>query len=211
MKVGILGSGDVGKVLAAGFLKHGHEVVMGVRTSEKVAEWGQKNPGCRIGSFSDAAKFAEVIVLAINATAAAEVLRAIGAADLAGKIVIDPTNPISDEPPVNGVVKYFTDLNQSLMERFQQEFEKVRFVKAFSCIGSPWMVNPEFKGGPPTMFICGNDDEAKEIVTGILTQFGWETADLGKVEAARAIEPLCIILCIPGLLRNDWVHALKLL
>jgi hypothetical protein len=97
------------------------------------------------------------------------------------------------------------------MERLQREFADVRFVKAFNSVGSTCMVNPKFKGGKPTMFICGNDEAAKKIVSGVLDQFGWETADMGKAEAARAIEPLCLLWCIPGFLHDDWVHAFKLL
>jgi predicted dinucleotide-binding enzyme len=95
------------------------------------------------------------------------------------------------------------------MERLQREFPEARFVKAFNSVGSAFMVDPKFKGGKPTMFICGNDDAARKTVTGILEQFGWETSDMGKAEAARAIEPLCILWCIPGFLRNDWTHAFK--
>jgi len=209
MKIGILGSGDVGKILAAGFLKHGHDVTIGTRTPEKLAEWGEKNPRGRISSFDAAANFAEVVVLAVKGTVARDALLAAGADNLGGKIVIDATNPISDAPPVNGVLSYFTDFNESLMERLQREFEGARFVKAFNSVGAPCMVNPQFSG-TPTMFICGNDDAAKKAVAGVLAQFGWETADMGKVEAARAIEPLCMLWCIPGFLRNDWFHAFKL-
>ena len=108
-------------------------------------------------------------------------------------------------------MKFFTNLDESQMERLQREFPAAHFVKAFNSVGSAFMVNPHFKGGKPTMFICGNDDAAKKTVSGILDQFGWETADMGKVEAARAIEPLCMLWCIPGFLRNDWTHAFKLL
>ena len=184
--------------------------MIGTRTPDKLAEWGQKNPRGQIGSFEDAAKFAELIVLAVKGTVAREALLAAGAANLNGKILIDATNPIADAPPVNGVLNFFTDLNESLMERHQREFESARFVKAFNSVGAACMVNPQFKCEPPTMFICGNDDAAKKAVAGILAQFGWETADMGKVEAARAIEPLCMLWCIPGFLRNDWFHAFKL-
>jgi len=109
------------------------------------------------------------------------------------------------------VLKFFTNLDESLMERLQREFSSVRFVKAFNSVGRACMVNPAFVGGKPTMFICGNDEAAKKVVSEILDQFGWETADMGKAEAARAIEPLCILWCIPGFLRNDWTHAFKLL
>jgi hypothetical protein len=121
------------------------------------------------------------------------------------------TNPIADEPPVNGVLKFFTTLDESLMERLQREFDTVRFVKAFNSVGNARMVNPQYKSGKPTMFICGNDEAAKKTVHGILDQFGWETADMGKAESARAIEPLCMLWCIPGFLRNEWTHAFKLL
>ncbi len=211
MRVGILGSGDVGKVLATGFLKHGHAVMIGSRAPDKLVEWGQKNPGGRIGSFDETAKFAEAVVLAVKGTVATDALRTAGVANLAGKIVIDTTNPIADTPPTNGILKFFTDLNESLMERLQLQCEGARFVKAFNSVGSACMVNPQFKGGTPTMFVCGNDDGAKKAVAGILAQFGWETADMGKAEAARAIEPLCMLWCIPGFLRNEWVHAFKLL
>jgi 8-hydroxy-5-deazaflavin:NADPH oxidoreductase len=140
-----------------------------------------------------------------------EALRAAGGANLKGKPVIDATNPIADEPPAHGVLRFFTDLNSSLMERLQAEFADVRFVKAFNSVGNACMVNPQFAGGKPTMFICGNDAAAKKVVSGILDQFGWETADMGTAEAARAIEPLCMLWCIPGFLRNDWTHAFKLL
>jgi len=211
MKVGILGSGDVAKVLAGGFLKHGHDVLMGSRSPAKLADWAKQNPKGRIGSFAEAANFADLAVLAVKGTVAADALRTAGPANLAGKSVIDATNPISDLPPVNGVLRFFTNLDESLMERLQREFENLHFVKAFNSVGSASMVNPQFKGGKPSMFICGNDDAAKTAVTGVLDQFGWETVDMGKAEAARAIEPLCMLWCIPGFLRNDWVHAFKLL
>src|SRR4030095_5043579 len=173
--------------------------------------WSTKNPTGRVGSFADTAKFANLVVLAVKGSAAESALRGAGAENLAGKPVIDATNPIADAPPVNGVLKFFTNLDESLMERLQAEFESARFVKAFSSVGNANMVNPRFEGGKPTMFICGNDDQAKKTVTGILDQFGWETADMGKATAARAIEPLCMLWCIPVFLRNQTTHAFKLL
>ncbi len=211
MKIGIIGSGLVATTLATGFLKHGHGVVIGTRDPAKLADWAKANPAGKVGSFADAAKFADVAVLAVKGTVAADAVFAAGAANLAGKPVIDATNPIADAPPVNGVLKFTTNLDASMMEHLQREFAGVHFVKAFNSVGAACMVNPRFKEGRPTMFICGNDDAAKQTVTKILDQFGWETADMGRAEAARAIEPLCILWCIPGFLRNDWVHAFKLL
>jgi predicted dinucleotide-binding enzyme len=97
------------------------------------------------------------------------------------------------------------------MERLQKIAPTANFVKSFSCVGNALMVNPQFPGGKPSMFICGNDEQAKATVCEILNQFGWDTEDMGKVEAARAIEPLCMLWCIPGFLRNDWNHAFKML
>lgn len=210
MKIGILGSGDVAKALAGGFLKSSHEVMLGTRTTSKLADWVQRNPRARTGSFADAAQFGDMVVLAIKGTAALEAVRAAGPTNLARKTVMDVTNPIADSPPVNGVIKFFTTLDEALMERLQKEFPEVRFVKAFNSVGNAFMVNPQFKGGKPTMFICGNDDAAKKTVAGIVEQFGWEVSDMGRVEAARAIEPLCMLWCIPGFLRNDWAHAFKM-
>jgi 8-hydroxy-5-deazaflavin:NADPH oxidoreductase len=211
MKVGVIGSGDVAKVLASGFLKHGHQVVIGTRDPAKLADWGKQNSSALVGSFNDAAEFGELLVLAVKGSVASNALRGAGGQNLAGKVIIDATNPIADLPPENGVLRFFTDLNDSLMEQLQREFQNGRFVKAFNSVGNAGMVNPEFKGGKPTMFICGNDDAAKKTVIQILDQFGWETADMGKAEAARAIEPLCMLWCIPGFLRNEWSHAFKLL
>ena len=210
MKVGVLGSGAVAKVLAAGFLQHGHEVRLGTRTPAKLAEWASTSRVI-VGTFAEAAQFGELIVLAVKGTAAHEALELAGKNNVSGKTVIDATNPIADAAPVNGVLKFFTDLDESLMERLQRAFPDARLVKAFNSVGNACMVDPQFRGGKPTMFICGNDDAAKSVVRGILDQFGWESADMGKAEAARAIEPLCMLWCIPGFLRNDWVHAFKLL
>ena len=211
MKVGVLGSGDVAQSLAAGFLQHGHEVMLGTRDASKLAAWLGQHRGARTGNFEETAKFGDLVVLAVKGTVALDALRAAGAANLAGKPVIDATNPISDVPPENGVVNFFTNHDESLMERMQREFAAARFVKAFNSVGHRLMVNPQFKGGPPTMFICGNDEAAKRTVRGILDQFGWETADMGTAQAARAIEPLCMLWCIPGFARNEWTHAFKLL
>ena len=211
MNVGILGSGAVAKSLGAGFLKHGHRVMLGTRTAARLADWSGQYPAAAIGTMAEAAAFGEVLVLAVKGTAAGDVLRSAGAAHLAGKTIIDTTNPIAPAPPVNGVLQYFTTLDESLMERLQREFPAARFVKAFSSVGNASMVDPNFAGGKPTMFICGNDEAARQAVHGILDEFGWETEDLGAAEAARAIEPLCILWCIPGFLKQDWVHAFKML
>lgn len=211
MKVGIIGAGVVAQALAAGFLKHGYEVMLGTREVSKLADWKMKHAGAQLGGMTEAARFGELVVLAVKGTAALDALHQAGARNMAGKVVIDVTNPIADAPPVNGVLNFYTTLNESQMERLQRAVPDARFVKAFNSVGSAFMVNPTFAGGRPTMFVCGNDEAAKRTVAGILDQFGWEVADMGKVEGARAIEPLCMLWCIPGLLRNEWTHAFKLL
>jgi hypothetical protein len=209
-RYGVLGSGQVGQTLAKGLKKHGYQVMIGSRTAAKLAEFG-KASGIATGSFAEVAKWAEGVVLAVAGTAALQALEEAGKGHLRGKLVIDVTNPIAQEPPENGVIKFFTGPNDSLMERLQLAFPDARFVKAFSCVGNAFMVNPSFPGGKPTMFYCGNDPEAKREVAHLLEQFGHELLDCGKATAARAIEPLCMLWCIPGIAQNRWMHAFKLL
>jgi len=211
-KIGVIGSGVVGQTLASGFVKHGFETMVGSRDAGKLTEWAAKAGSlAKAGTVQEAARFGDIVVVAVKGTAAEDVVRLAGPDTLAGKVVIDTTNPIADAPPVNGVIKFFTSLDESLMERLQRIAPNARFVKAFSCVGNALMVNPKLSGGPPTMFMCGNDADAKKEVVGILKLFGWETEDAGAAEAARAIEPLCILWCIPGFLKNDWTHAFKLI
>ncbi len=209
-KVGVIGSGQVGETLANGFLKHGYEVMRGSRDPSKLADWkrggGEK---ASAGTFADAARFGDIVVLSVKGAAAEEAVFLCGGA-LDGKVVVDTTNPIDEKPPVNGVVAFFTGPNDSLLERLQKKAPRARFVKAFSSVGAALMVNPKLPSRP-SMFICGSDEAAKAEVRAILDQFGWETEDAGAIEAARAIEPLCMLWCIPGLLKNDWMHAFKVL
>jgi 8-hydroxy-5-deazaflavin:NADPH oxidoreductase len=211
MKIGVLGSGIVAQTLAAGLRKHGREVVVGTRDPAKLSPWAADRSGIAVKSFDETAAFGEVIVLAVKGTAAEQVVSLAGTANLAGKVVIDTCNPIADLPPEHGVLRYFTTLDDSLMERLQRSAPQARFVKAFSSVGNARMVNPVFESGRPSMFICGNDDAAKASVRALVDQLGWDTEDMGRVEAARAIEPLCMLWCIPGLLHNEWTHAFKVL
>jgi predicted dinucleotide-binding enzyme len=213
MKIGIIGSGIVGQMLALGFTNEGHEVKIGTRNPKKpeLEKFTNENPVITAGSFEETAAFGDIIVLATLGSAIVEAVNMAGIQNFSGKTVIDATNPIAQAAPDNGVLHFFTSLDDSLMERLQKLLPEANLVKAFSCVGNPFMYKPDFPGGPPTMFICGNNDEAKKTVTEILTSFGWETEDMGKVEAARAIEPLCILWCIPGFIRNQWTHAFKML
>lgn len=210
MKVGILGSGTVGQTLAAGFLQHGHQAMIATREPVKLAEWSRTHRGAQVGDSRQAAALGEILVLAVKGNVAAKALEAAGRENLKGKTIIDACNPISDGPPDHGVLPLFTGPNESLMEQLQRDFPEAHLVKAFNSVGSANMVNPPF-AERPTMFICGNHDAAKKQVAAILDQFGWETADMGTAEAARAIEPLCILWCILGFTKNEWTHAFRLL
>jgi 8-hydroxy-5-deazaflavin:NADPH oxidoreductase len=210
-KIGVIGSGQVAQVLARGFVKYGYDVMIGSRTKEKLETWKQKNQvTVKVGNFEDAAAFGELLVLAIKGSVAENLVRSLSE-KLKGKTVIDTTNPIADSPPQNGVVQFSTDLNMSLMEKLQKAAPDANFVKAFNSVGNSRMVDPSFREGKPTMFICGNSAQSKNDVAKILEEFGWDVCDMGSEVAARAIEPLCILWCIPGFLRNEWNHAFKLL
>ncbi|HEX5003150.1 MAG TPA: NAD(P)-binding domain-containing protein [Bacteroidia bacterium] len=210
-KIGILGSGMVAKALAVGFIKHGFSVMMGTREPGKINDWAAAHPGLLVRSFSETAKYGDALVLAVKGTAASTVLALAGGAHLAGKTIMDTTNPIADAPPVNHVLSFFTVAGESLMEKLQSEYPEAKFVKVFNSVGNPLMVNPDFDGIKPTMFICGNDAGAKQEVKEVLDLFGWETEDLGSDRSAECIESLCILWCIPGFMHNTWMHAFKLL
>jgi 8-hydroxy-5-deazaflavin:NADPH oxidoreductase len=213
MKIGIIGSGIVAQTLGKAFLTEGNEVMLGSRDPQKAAlkKWSSESKGSKTGTFSEAAKFGELLVLATSGDGTREAILASGPENMDGKTVIDVTNPLSHEPPVNGVLKLTVPMNSSLMEASQHLAPNAKFVKAFNSVGNAQMYKPYYKEGKPTMFICGNDEAAKKQVTKILDQFGWETEDMGAAEAARAIEPLAMLWCIPGFLRNQWTHAFKLL
>lgn len=213
MKIGILGSGTVGQTLGAGFLKHGHQVMLGTRDPHKaeVRKWVQSTPGATAGTFEQAAQFGDLVVLATLGRAAEEAVALAGIGNLAGKIVMDTTNPIAETPPAGGILAYFTGPNESLGERIQALVPKANVVKAFNSVGAGKMINPAYTQGKPTMFFCGDNSAAKQAVSGIIEQFGWKPYDCGGIVACRAIEPLCILWCSRGFQHNQWDHAFALL
>ena len=212
MKVGVLGSGMVGQTLAAGFLKHGHQVLVGTRdaNAEDVVKWAGKT-GIEVGTFAEAAKFGDLLVISVLARVVEDVIRTAGVGNFRGKVLIDTNNPITDGPPVDGVLQYFTAQNTSLGEKIQALLPEAKVVKTFNSVGAGLMINPHFEQGTPTMFLCGNDAGAKQQVSDIVRQFGWEPFDCGSIVGARAIEPLCILWCLPGFRNNMWTHAFKVL
>ena len=209
MNIGILGSGDVAKALAAGFLQRGDDVMLGTREPEKLAEWkAAAGAKASVGSTARTAEFGEIIVLATQGMATLEVIEAAGEGAFADKIVIDATNPIREGDDGPRLAIGFDD---SLGERIQNAIRRASVVKAFNTVGSPEMVNPKFAGGPPTMFIAGDDDAAKSDVADILRDFGWETADLGGMHNARYLEPMCFTWIAYGIKNGTWHHAFKML
>ena len=169
MKIGILGSGAVGRTLGTAFLKEGHQVMLGTRNVNKdeVVKWKNENPGAETGLFDTTAGFGELIVLATSGSITEEVIQLAGTENFGGKTVIDATNPIAPSPPDHGVLKFFTTLDDSLMERLQRLLPAANFVKAFNSVGSGFMYKPDFNGVAPSMFICGNSEEAKYTVTSL--------------------------------------------
>ncbi len=212
-KIGVLGSGVVGRALAEGFVQHGYEVMLGTRDPAKgeAPLWAASHAGAKAGTFRETAIFGEIIVLAVMGKVVEEVLQQAGPDHLTGKVIIDTTNPLADSGPVDGVFLFTTGPNDSLGEQVQKLLPNSHIVKAFNSVGSALMVNPKFEQGTPTMFLCGNNPDAKRQVSEICKQFGWEPFDCGDIIASRALEPLCRLWTLPGFLRNDWHHAFKML
>jgi predicted dinucleotide-binding enzyme len=212
MKIGVLGTGDVGRALGNAFLALGHEVKMGSRAAggQKAVAWARAaGPKASQGTFADAARFGELIVLATLGAAAEAALGAAGLANFDGKIVIDTTNPLEvgrGFPP-----KMFVGHTDSLGERIQRLVPGAQVVKAFNTVGNAHMFKPQFPGGPPDMFVCGNDEGAKAEVAALLHEFGWGVVDIGGIEGSRHLEPMCLVWVLYGARTGTWNHAFKLL
>jgi len=209
MSVGILGSGDVGKALARGFILLGHEVKIGSRDPEKLREWVESaGERASSGTFEETAKFGDLIVLATLGAAVENAIDLAGKSNFDGKVVIDTTNPLDFS---SGGPQLSIGFNDSLGERVQRRIPKARVVKAFNTVGNAHMVKPDFPGGPPTMFIAGNEDESKRLVSQICEHFGWDISDLGGIESSRYLEPMCLAWVLHGIHSKSWNHAFKLL
>jgi hypothetical protein len=212
MKIGILGTGDVGRALGRGFVTLGHEVEMGSRsaTNEDALAWAREmGPQASAGTFADAATFGEIVVLATLGVANEAVLESAGPERLRGKVVIDATNPLDFSggmPPKLAVAG-----DDSGGERVQRQLPGAQVVKAFNTVGNALMFRPELPGGPPDMFIAGDDADAKRTVGAILDDFGWGVVDIGGIEGSRYLEAMCMAWVLAGVHGGNWNQAFKLL
>jgi len=212
MKVGILGTGDVGKTLGKAFLKLGHQARMGSRdaANPKATEWAEgAGEGASSGSFADAAAYGDLLVLAISGSGVMNAIKLAGPENFSGKTVIDATNPL--EFPPNSPPGLSVGRTDSAGEQIQRAIPEAKVVKAFNIVGNAHMIDPEFPGGTPDMFICGNDAGAKAQVTDILTGLGWPAIDIGGIEGSRTLEPLALLWIVYGFGAGSWDHAFKLL
>src|SRR2546427_12612740 len=200
MKIGILGSGDVGRSLGLGFASHGHDVMIGTRHPDKpeLENW-KKMAGkiASIGTFADAAGHGDLLVLATMGAAAEAVIEIAGPKRFDGKVVIDVTNPLdfsAGRPP-----GLFVGTTASLAERIQRKVPKAKVVKAFNIVSNETMITPKMKDGTPDMLIAGNDKGAKETVGDLMQEFGWgKPIDVGGIDGARWLEawvPLWVRIC----------------
>lgn len=213
MKIGILGTGDAGRALAKGFLDRGHEVMLGSRAKDhpKLQDWvasaGRQASG---GTFQDAARHGQVVVLATKGSVNPEVLAAAGPTNLAGKVLIDATNPLDFS---QGMPPRLLPLKEgSGGAQVQALAPQAKVVKCFNIVGNPYMADPALPGGPPTMFIAGNDAAAKDVVRGILESFGWpETYDAGPIEASHYLECMTMLWVAALGARGNVDHAFKLI
>jgi 8-hydroxy-5-deazaflavin:NADPH oxidoreductase len=212
MQIGILGSGAVGQALGLGFAQLGHEVKIGSREpgSDKLKPWLAKvGKKASASSFDETARFADLAVLATLWSGTQSAIELADPGNLARKVVIDVTNPLVFEP--NKPPRLALGHTDSGGEQVQRWLPNSKVVKAFNTVGNAHMVNPQFPGGPPDMFICGNDASAKQTVAGICKNFGWGVVDVGGMEGARLLESMCILWVLHGLQTGSWNHAFKLL
>lgn len=210
MRVGILGSGDVGKALARGFVSRGHHVTIGSREPAKLADFAREH-GDRLSSanFEQTATVAELAVVATLFSGTQSALQMAGPQNFAGKVVIDATNPLKFEPGKPPALSLSG--NDSAGESIQRWLPDARVVKAFNTVGNAHFVGPHFPGGPPTMFVAGNDDAAKNKVAQIAESFGWEVVDAGPIQASRYLEALAMLWIDYGIHTGTFQHAFKLL
>lgn len=212
MRVGIIGSGDVGRALGIGFVQSGHETKIGTRHPEeaKLQAWkSSQGAKASIGSFAEAAQFGDVVVLATRGSVAIDAVRLAGVDHFSGKTVLDVTNPLDFLP--NAPPGLFVGHTDSLGEQVQRALPKAHVVKVFNIVGNSKMFRPKFESGTPDMFIAGNDAASKAKVAKILHEFGWSSVDIGGIDGARVLEPLCLLWVKSAMALGNFEVAFKLL
>lgn len=224
MKIGILGTGGVGRTLASKLAVDGHEVMIGTRSvNETLAKsepdgmgnppfkkWLENNPSVKLGSFSEAARFGETIILATFGDVTKNAIDLAGTENFNGKTVVDTTNPLDFS---KGVPPGFTaTLGNSLGEQIQKHIPDAKVVKAFNSIGAAIMVNPKREEGAPDLFIAGNDDKAKKQFGELIKNWGWGSViDLGDISQSYWLEANAMLWINYAFKNNSWNHAFKLL
>jgi predicted dinucleotide-binding enzyme len=209
-RVGVIGSGAVGRALAAGFAAYGHEVTIGTRdpeANEDLQAWAAQHDGVAVGHFVAAAEAGEIVVLATRGTAVEQAIATAGSQHFAGKVVIDATNPLDFSGGGMALAVGHTDSGGEIVQR---TIPDARVVKAFNTVNAGLMVDPQLPGGPHPMFIAGNDAEAKATVAEILDELGWRAFDVGGIERSRELEAFVLLWVAIGQRRGAWDHALTL-
>jgi 8-hydroxy-5-deazaflavin:NADPH oxidoreductase len=209
MRIGILGSATAGKALARGFLSRGHAVMMGSREPAKLEGFAREHAGLQTGTNDQAARFGELIVLATAFAGTKNALDLAGEQNLAGKVVIDATNALAFDD--GKAPQLSIGFDTSAGEEVQRLLPQAKVVKAFNTVGNTYFVDPKLLGGPPTMFIAGNDDGAKTTVRGILESFGWDVLDVGGIEESRFLEPMAVLWIHYAVKTGTTNHAFKML
>jgi predicted dinucleotide-binding enzyme len=208
LKIGVLGSGPAGQTLASGLLEKGHPVLIGSRDPAKLDGWlRHAGAGAQVGTFVDAARFGEIVVLSVLGSAAEEVIRLAGPKNLTNKIVIDASDPLDFSSGRPGL---FVGTTDSLGERIQRLIPDAYVVKSLNVVQADVMINPGLTGDEPDMFIAGNNDEAKQTVTQLLAEFGWPVIDMGGIESARWLEALSLAWVVYSHRTGKTHHAFKL-
>ena len=209
MRIGIIGSGKAGRALARGFLSRGHAVMLGSREPAKLEEFAREQPGLQTGTNAETARFGELIVVATLFDGTKNALELAGIQNLAGKVVIDATNALKFED--GKLPQLSIGFDRSAGEEVQRWLREAKVVKAFNTVGNEYFVDPKLPGGPPTMFIAGNDDGAKTTVRGIVESFGWDVLDVGGIEESRFLEAMAVLWIHYAFETGTLKHAFKML
>jgi predicted dinucleotide-binding enzyme len=208
MKIAILGSGPAGQTLGKGFIKLGHEVVIGTRDPAKLNDWKtEAGTKASVETPGEATSQGKIIIISVLGSAAESAILNAGIENFANKIVIDASDPLDFSSGNPGL---FVGTTDSLGEQIQRLLPDAKVVKAFNTVLADVMINPALSGGEPDMFIAGNDEKAKLIVTKLLEDFGWSVIDMGEIESSRWLEAISLAWVVYSHKTGKIHHAFKL-